>query len=55
MSITDKTKIICDLLNATVDHDVKEVTHIKFKIENGKVYFVSPNGQKNEMTRIQGK
>jgi hypothetical protein len=29
--------------------------YIKFKIENGKVYFVSPNGQKNEMTRIQGK
>jgi hypothetical protein len=28
---------------------------IKFKIENGKVYFVSPNGQKNEMDRIPEK
>jgi hypothetical protein len=26
--------------------------YIKFMIENGKVYFVSPGGMKNEMTRI---
>jgi hypothetical protein len=29
--------------------------YIKFKIENGKIYFVSPDGQKNEMDRISEK